>query len=94
MDSADELSTHGVPAFLMRLHDFVHVRIEPEATRSTNSRSTQLVEVGERLATQISRGPDDEVLELQATESYRSAASNTPSSSPIPACRRRIRSPT
>ena len=56
-------------AFLMRLHDFVHVGVQARGNAFDEQTLAQLVEFGKRFATQITRGPDDEVLEFQAAES-------------------------
>ena len=58
-----------MPAFLVRLHDFVHVRVQPRGNTFDKQSLAQLVEVGERFAPQITRSPDNEVLKLQAPES-------------------------
>ena len=48
---------------------FAHVRVQPRGDTFDEQPLAQLVEVGERFAAQIARGPLDEVLKLQATES-------------------------
>ncbi len=59
---------HGVAALLMCFDDVAHVRIHPHGNTFDEQPLTHLVEVTQRFAPQITRGPDDEVLELEAPE--------------------------
>jgi len=58
-----------MPAFLVRLHDVVHVRVEACGNTFHKESLAQFVEIGDGLTTQITRRPHDEVLKFQPTES-------------------------
>jgi RIO-like serine/threonine protein kinase len=53
----------------MRLNDFVHMRIKARRNTLHEQPLAKLVEFGERLTTQITRSPDDQMFKLQAAES-------------------------
>jgi len=58
-----------MPAFLMRLNNFVHVRIKARSNTLHKQSLAKLVEAGDRLTTQITRSSFDQTLKLQAAES-------------------------
>ena len=58
----------GVAAFLVRGNDFAHVRIDPCLDVAGEQLLAELVEVVNRLAAQIARGPDEQPLELHPAE--------------------------
>src|ERR1700694_1921374 len=58
-----------MPALLMRPHDLLHVRVDACCDAADEEPLTESVEVGDRLATQVARGSDDEPLKLHASES-------------------------